>query len=317
MDEPRTGEVSERLIGGVVAYRDGPRLQAAVDSLLAQRLPRRIVWEEIRVVVGREDEPTASVARECATRDPRVTVLYEAERRGKSAALADILERDGGDYFVLLNGDAEAEPGAVTALVEKARALAQRPCGVMGRPVPVTDRIDSYTTSVHILWAYHHRFHEIALSTGRSSHLSDELLLLSAARRPRLPSGIVNDGAFLALSIRRASGALGYAPDATVRVAIPQTFIEHLRQRRRILWGHLQVQDAFGQPPGTFARYAVHHPGWALRVMREEAARHRHGVRATALLIFGELLATGAAIWDMRIARRSHVMWTRVALAPP
>lgn len=267
-------------------------------------------------MVGRDDEPTASIARSCAESDPRVVVRYEAQRRGKSAALAEILERDGGDYFVLLNGDAEAAPGAVGALLEAARALPRRPCGVMARPVPVMDRADTYTTALDLLWAYHHRFHTIVFSTDRAPHLSDELLILSAAGRPRLPPGIVNDGAFLALAIRQASGSLGYAPTARVRVAIPRTFLDHLRQRRRILWGHLQVGKEFGEVPGTFALYALHHPQWAVRTMREEAAARRHGRRATALLVIGELIAGVGALWDQRIGRRSHIVWTRVALPP-
>lgn len=309
---PRAG----RLTAGIVTFRDGERLRAAVDSLRAQRLPEGTEWEEIRIVVGRNDEPTASIARECAAADPRVVVLYESERRGKSAALAEILDREGGEQFVLLNGDAEAAEGAIAALLHAARALPRRPYGVMARPFPVMDRVDTYTTSVELLWAYHHRFHEILFSSGRTPHLSDELLLLSAAGRPHLPPGIVNDGAFLALSIREASGSLGYASTARVRVAIPRTFIDHLRQRRRILWGHLQVRGEFGESPGTFGLYAIRHPGWAVRVMREEGSSRHHGARATVLLLIGEILASAMAVWDRRVGRRSHVLWTRVSLAP-
>ncbi len=316
MTDPLPPARPERLIGGVVAFEEEGRLQSAVDSLLAQRLPDRVEWEELRIVVGLDDEPTATVARECAGRDRRVVVLYEAQRRGKSAALAEILDRGGGDYFVLLNGDAQAAPGAVANLIEMARSLPRRPCGVMGRPMPSMDRIDVYTTALEILWAYHHRFHEIVLSHDGAPHLSDELLLLSAAEHPHLPSGIVNDGAYLAFSIREASGSLGYAPTAYVRVAIPRTWIDHLRQRRRILWGHLQTRDTFGQAPGTFALYATHHPAWALRVMWEEASERRLGFRATLLLVAGELLAAIAAMCDQGLGRHSHEVWRRVAVSP-
>ena len=96
-------------------------------------------WTGFWVVAGGNTSRTLDVAREWEARDPRIRVIEEPTRRGKSAALAEICAVAQGDLLVLLNGDARARPGAVSAMIEAARD-AEAPFGVMARPVIDGDR---------------------------------------------------------------------------------------------------------------------------------------------------------------------------------
>ncbi|HKS59869.1 MAG TPA: glycosyltransferase family 2 protein, partial [Thermoplasmata archaeon] len=174
-----------RIAGGVVAFQDEGRLAGSVRSLLRQNLPPGVEWTDVWVVVSPSTDRTLEVANSLAAEDPRVKVVLEAQRRGKSAALAEVLQRATGDYLVLLNGDARALPGAVSALLRAAPTL-PGPFAVMGRPTPMRLDHSPLDSAVELLWDVHHAFHQHLIQNGRSTHLSDELLLIPLAYPPPL-----------------------------------------------------------------------------------------------------------------------------------
>ncbi|MHB1435274.1 MAG: glycosyltransferase family 2 protein [Thermoplasmata archaeon] len=301
------------LIAGIAAYREGERLRWSLDSLVGQELPEGVAWREFRIAVPADDLGTLSVARRCAAADPRVRLLVEPYRQGKSAALAEILRHDGADYFVLLNGDARARPGAVAELVRRAGTLPGRPLAIMGRPIPLsTDRTTLLAASLGLLWRFHDLYHRELLSSDQMPHLSDELLLIGSERRPTLPPGIVNDGAYLAAELRRLGGTLAYAPSAEVEIVVPERWRDLWIQRRRIHAGHRQIGAMFGRPPGSFGDRAVRHPiDGAARIARE-LLRTGRGVPAGAALILTEIWANLVARLDGPDPGPKFARWRRI-----
>ncbi|MCI4370662.1 MAG: glycosyltransferase, partial [Thermoplasmata archaeon] len=184
------------LDGGVLAVNERHRIVRAIRSLLRQSLPEGVVWGEVHVVVSGSTDGTAETVLQLAETEPRVRPLVEPTRRGKSAALAEVFQRSQGDYLVLLNGDAEAEDGAVAALLSHAGSPDDR-FAVMARPVPRPAPPGGFADAVRLLWSVHHAFHATVLATGEGNHLSDELLLLPGRQLPPMEAGIVNDGSFV------------------------------------------------------------------------------------------------------------------------
>ncbi len=305
---------THRLVGGIVAYRDGPRVADAIRSLLGQELPEGWTWRRIWVVVSPDDLGTVEHAHDAARADLRVSVVEEAQRKGKSAALAEILRRADGDLLVLLNGDAAAEPGAVAELVA-ATAGARPIFGVMARPVPPKGDGRPLTDSLRLLWGLHDRFHVELHARGESGHLSDELFALPIANLPPFRPGIITDGAFAAAWIRSHGGELRYARKAVVRLSLPARLQDHVEQRRRIHVGHWQVQQESGRPPTTLASMGIHQEGRVIRLIRSEMRGHPHPWRSLALLLTAEIIAGGLARWDIARQRKGYAVWPRVALA--
>jgi hypothetical protein len=236
--------------------------------------------------------------------------VVQAQREGKSSALAEVFRRAKGDYLVLLNGDARAAPGAVAALVAAAAPPTER-FAVMGRPVPPTGAPGSFSSAVALLWSVHNSFHGALLSTGTGNHLSDELLLLPVRELPPLGPGIINDGSFVGGWLVRNGGELRYAEDAVATISSPRTFREHVRQRRRILFGHRQIRTTLDVEPLTIGRYARRHPREALRLVAGET-RRPGGVLALSTLIAGEGVAGMLAMLDAQSGERDHVRWRTV-----
>ena len=301
------------VVGGIVAFDDDDRVGPAIDSLTSQELPEDVRMDRIWVVAGGRTTTTVEVARERATRDPRIVVIEETVRRGKSAALGEILRRAEGDFVVLLNGDAFAAPGAVARVLEAAPPSGGL-YGVMARPVVPEAPRNWLDRALAMLWGLHHRFHVELAERDEGSHLSDELFAFPTEHLPPFGPGIITDGAYAGAWIRSQGGTLIYAPQAEVRLSLPAGMADHLEQRRRIYVGHRQVVEISGQVPTTLGSLFFRDPRRVRALLRAELRATPKGRRAFALLLTLEAMAYVLSRWDLA-TRRRYAIWPRVLLA--
>jgi glycosyltransferase involved in cell wall biosynthesis len=302
-----------RIAAGIVAYNDEPTVGNAVRSLLDQRLPTGVDWNRIWVVASGCTDRTVARVREIEAADPRVRLVEEPIRRGKAAALAEVLARAEGDAAVLLNGDARAAPDAVAKLLGRADE-ARAPFAVMARPVPDLEGVNPrFAKAIEFFWQAHHQLHQSYFADGGSTHLSDEMLLVSLDPRPPLAPGIVNDGAFVGAWLRKVGGRAYYAPESLVYLRPARDLSEHLRQRRRIRVGHRQTWDLVSIRPTTLSVFARVRPREALAAIRAAYRTERTGVTAPLVLAMVELLSAGLAAWDRLRPASNYVLWTRIS----
>ena len=300
-----------RVSAGVVAYSDADRLESAVRSIFAQELPPGAEWAGMTLVVSPSPDGTVEVARRLAAEDARIHLSVEDRRRGKSAALREILVRAEGDVVLVMNGDARADRLALAHLLSAARQV-PRPFAVMARPVPEAAPSTPFDRAVALLWDVHDDFHRETLGNGTGSHLSDELLLVSLDPPPILEEGIINDGAYLGEQILSRGGSLAYAREAVVGISTARSLREHLVQRRRIHLGHRQLSQMTHAPPTTLLHWGARHPKEAVRLLWKRVRGHPHGVSAFLLLAMSELLAGVVASWAMIRGDPPPVLWERV-----
>ncbi len=298
------------IAGGIVAHNDERRIERSVRSLLAQRLPNGTEWGRIWVVASGCTDATVEIARAVAAEEPRIGIVVEPERRGKASAIREVLRRAEGESLVLLNSDAFAAPGSVDALLATA-AGKRRPFAVMARPTMGSTVGNGWAGSLRWMWDLHHELHLQMLRDGRGAHLSDELLLVSLPAVPWIEDGVINDGSYCAVWLQQHAGGCWYAPEAQVAVEIPPTPAEHLRQRRRIHVGNMQVAERLGRPPSTIFRYLFEQPSRTIRSVRRTLARDR-GLRSLACIGVLEAAARMLALWDRLPPRRDHVLWQRI-----
>ena len=303
------------LVGGIVAFQDSDRIARSIRSLLRQRLPIGASWRRIWVVVPAEDTETLAAAREVAAAEPVVVVVEETRRRGKSAALGDVEARADGDLLIFLNGDAEAEPGAVRAIVREANAATNPVFGVMARPVPPPGGEGPLYGALDLLWGIHDRLHRETYARGEGTHLSDEMFALPIDHLPPFPEGIITDGAFAAAWIRSQGGELRYAVEARVRLSLPASLGDHLEQRRRIHVGERQLALRGTPAAATLAGFARSDFTTALRLVRTEVRQRPGGVRSLLMLLGAEALASTLSHWDRLAGTVNDGIWRRVDLA--
>ncbi len=295
-------------MGGVVAHNDAPVVANAIRSLLDQRLPEGAYWQKLLVVAS---GCTDGTARSALGIDPRVEVIEEAERRGKSAALETVLSRaNGATHLVLLNADAEAMPGSVAALLD-AGAGRSAPWAAMPRLVAPEGRPGRFSQSIELLWELHDRFHAFVAAEGAATNLSDELLVLSAGDLPPLREGIVNDGSFIGAWLSRRGAPILYVPEGEVRIESARRFRDHVRQRARIRYGHGQVLREVGVAPMTLQRWALAHPASAIRFLWRVAQGRREGLRLLLPLAAAEGLGLAWATGSRWRPGGAPIRWPR------
>jgi len=308
--EPSPGPAPRLITGGIVAHNDEHRIARSIRSLLSQDLPAGTNWGRIWVVVSGCTDRTAEVARALSVDEPRLGLVVERERRGKAAAIGEVLRRAEGEYLVLLNSDAVAAPGAVAALMSKAQGK-PRPFAVMARPVAPTALDGGWDGTMQWMWEFHHELHREMLANGGGAHLSDELLLVSLPAYPWIEDGIINDGSYCAVWLRNHQGGCWYAPVARVWIDVPDCPSAHLRQRRRIHVGNAQVRSRLGRSPTTAFRYLLEDPVRALRALRR-AGKQEHALRHLFRVAWYEMVSQALAARDRLSPRVNHVLWTRI-----
>lgn len=297
-----------RLVGGVTAYNEEPRIERSLRSLLEQEMPQGLGWTKIWVVVSGCTDRTAEVVERLSREDPRIVLVAEPRRNGKASALNEIFSRADGDLLVLLDGDSVAAPGALRSMWTAARSV-EPPFAVMGRPAPPGPPVGRIYPEVELLYRLHHEYHAEVLGRGEGTHLADNLMLLSLGSRPTLPRNLVNDGPFLAHWVLSHGGRLLYAPQAEVILKIPLTLGDHLAQRRRIHWGHWQVRDLTGLPVTTLETHARTRPGEAWKIVVRSVRSTRKGSRSLLVLLMAEVAALAMARWDRVSPRPEPALW--------
>jgi len=257
-----------RISIGICAYNEGQRLTGLLESLATQSLPSGFALDEVLVVASGCTDGTERVAEDWADVEPRLSLIREPERRGKSSALNAILARFRGDILILVNADARLLPGALSELL---MAFESSPEVEIACGFPIPEGSGSVVGVIEdVWWRLHNRTLQTLAELGAGNHCCDELMALRRGFANAIPTGIVNDGAYFGVLAARGDVTVEFAQGAKVAVAIPQNLLGLLRQRRRIVRGHRQVFEILGAPPFTLEGLVKRQPALVAKIIAAE-----------------------------------------------
>jgi len=267
--DPETAERT-RISIGICAYNEGQRLPVLFESLATQSLPSGFALDEVLVVASGCTDDTERLVEDWAEVEPRLSLIREPERRGKSSALNAILARFRGDILILVNADARLLPGALSELL---MAFESRPEVEVACGFPIPEGSGSVVGVVEeVWWRLHNRTLQTLAELGAGNHCCDELMALRRGFANAIPTGVVNDGAYFGVFAARGDVTVQFTQKAKVVVAIPKNLLGLLRQRRRIIRGHRQVLEMLGTPPFTLEGLAKRRPAMAAKILLAEFA---------------------------------------------
>ena len=296
---------------GICAYNEARRLPALLESLSTQVLPSGFLLKEILVVASGCTDGTERVVEDWAEREPRLGLIPESERSGKASALNAILARFRGDILVLVNADARLLPGALSQLLG---AFDRGPeievvCGF-----PVPEPAGSVVTAVEdVWWRLHNRTLQTLAELSAGNHCCDELMAFRRGFIDAIPTGVVNDGAYLGVLAAQRGMTVQFVPGAKVLVAIPGNLLGLIRQRRRIIRGHRQVLDLLGAPVFTLEGLAKRQPALVAKILTAELASRPGPTLAFLLLALPiEASAHALAIFERLTRRALSPAWPMV-----
>jgi len=225
---------------GMAVFNEEKTIGKVLENLLSQAYPEAF---EILIVGGGSDK-TPDVIQDYAGRFKNIRFVEEKERRGKPAAINEILKSARGSIIVIVDGDVFPAKDAIMSLLQPFKD--KNVGATCGKIVPLNDRSKLLGFWSHFLcWAAHRkRFYDD--QTDQFFALSGSLCAFRRGIVTGIPVDSLADDAELGLLIKLKDYKIKYAPDAKVYIKYPQTLRDFLTQKRRIFAGFLQIRDRYG-----------------------------------------------------------------------
>jgi cellulose synthase/poly-beta-1,6-N-acetylglucosamine synthase-like glycosyltransferase len=286
-----------RITIGICAYNE----ERNIANVLKAITPQISSTDEIIVVASGCTDSTVKVVR--AFDDKRILLIEEDRRRGKAAAVNQILKYARGEYIFLLSADTVPSKKAVSLMTSEFSN--QKVAVTIAHPVPTNHKVGLIGYLAHLYWRLHDRTLRTLSERGELIH-GGELMAVRKSVVEKLPAEVVNDDAYLEMEAGKRGYELRYCPDALVYMKAPNSLFELITQRRRVLYGHYQLRDLTGIYPHALEPMLYHSPMTVAKVLHEEL-REYPTLRFLAALGV-ELIANSLAQLD-RFMGRGHAVW--------
>jgi cellulose synthase/poly-beta-1,6-N-acetylglucosamine synthase-like glycosyltransferase len=296
---------------GIPASTGDENITRVLETVLQENYPHGFRLTMVVVVASALEAATLTELRRLAKADNRVVLIEESERRGKWEAINRILDETRDEYLILVNGDAIPDKGSLSKLLVSLHRDNDVAI-VSGFPI-LAGGSGIVTRVARIFWEAHNESLSRLVIAGVNNHSCDEMMALRVSLVKRLPPGTINDGAYLAGEAFREGYRVSFCSDARVRITIPRRLPDIMKQRRRIIFGHLQVWRSVGSPPKTVESTALSSPREAVSILASIIGRNPQLLAALPLAIIEELLAVSLAILDSLSKTERHTVWERYA----
>ena len=225
---------------GICAFNEAGNIEHLLGALCEQKLTRHTIKEIIVVSSGSTDK-TNDIVKEFERKDPRIKLLMQKSRKGKSSAVNVFLRHATGDVIVLESADTIPAEDTIQKLLDPFDDAKVGMTG--GRPIPVNDRKTALGYITHMVWELHHQLSQIKPKAGEL--IAFRNILESIAEDTAV------DEAWIEALITAHGLRIVYVPEAVVRNCGPETVADFIRQRKRIYLGHLHLKRKKNYAPIT------------------------------------------------------------------
>lgn len=277
---------------GVTAYNEQENIGHLLEALLGQHL-HTVEIAEIIVVASACTDRTVPIVREFVSRDPRIKLIEQEKREGKTSAVNLFLGAAQCDICVLESGDTIPHEYAIEHMV---RMFADPTVGMVGAqkiPVNTPDHITGLLSHLRLRME-----HELCLEIPRLGEMIAFRKLFD-----HIPADVAMDEAFVEALVVRRGMSVKYAPDAVVYNTGPDTIRDFVRQRRRNHAGHLYLKHKYGYVVSSIQNQRV------MRVAFKEVWGVVRLLWVLFLLAFLEAWSRLLGWYDFAIKRDRHVVW--------
>ncbi len=294
---------------GICVSDSASNLRRLISVIEGESFPEGYRLERVIIVASGCDAATLTFLRNLSDTDRRVALIEEPRRYGKAAAINKILDFYVGEFLVLVNGDALPEAGAIEKLL---LSISRNDQVGMVAARPIFESGGGWISDVlELMWTGHNECSRHLNHQGISNQCSDELMVARTEAIHRLPLGVVNDGAYLAGTAYSRGYRIKFCSEAVVQIDVPKSLVDLIQQRRRIIFGHLQVWKLVGKAPRTVETLLLTSPLTGLKMVIRTLANIPRLILALPLAAVVEMVSIPAAIFDSFTSTRKHAVWQR------
>jgi len=292
---------------GVCAYNEERKIKTLLGDILDQKdLPQ---GARVIVVASGCTDNTVSIVRDIANSNPKVELIEEKNRTGKTNAINIILANCPVEFLVLVSADIRLPKDSIGEIL---RAISDEGVAVVGG-LPVVDSSENGTVakSAAIIWRVMRQMMTKLGSSGELPFVMGELYCFRTSLVERIHSQVVNDDAYIATLARDKGFKVVHAAKANFVLKVPSSIPDYIAQRRRVTYGHLLIKAQMGRYANVEG-IALDHTLILARAMIREAASHPMSVARAMFLLELEVVVRLLAWLDLREGRQ-HATWSRIA----
>jgi len=277
---------------GITAYNEEANIGQLLQAMLDQRLYGVEISEIIVVASGCRDR-TIDIVQEYMAKEPRIKLVVQECREGKTSAVNLFLQQAKEDICVLESGDTLPGEDSVEKMIRMFEDPQVGMTGAQKVPVNATQHMIGYLSHLRLKLE-----HQLCLEIPRTGELI-------AFRKvfDRIPPDVAMDEAFVEALIIKRGMQVRYAPDAIVFNMGPETLGDFVRQRRRNFAGHLYLKDKYSYKVSSLENSRV------LRIALEEVWGAIRIIYTLAALAGIEAFSRLLGAYDYYIRREKHVVW--------
>jgi poly-beta-1,6-N-acetyl-D-glucosamine synthase len=277
---------------GIMAYNEEQNIAQLLSALQKQKL-EKVVIENITVVSSSCMDNTENIVRKFAEDDPRITLIVQEKREGKSSAINLWISRATSEILVLESGDTIPKESTIENL---ASPFENAKIGMAGtRPVPVNDPSSFMGFSAHMLWRLHHM---IALTRPKMGEMVAFRNVING-----IPESSAVDEDSIEAEISKKGYKTIYCPKAIVQNKGPENFSDFIRQRRRIYAGHLWLIEKSGHRVPTMSGFKV------IRFLLRDFSWNLRYIFYAPGVIFMEVWGRFLGWYDFRVRKNNPHIW--------
>ncbi len=294
---------------GICAADRAANLNRLLEVVKSESFPNGLILRKIVLVASGCELKALAFARQLAYQDSRLLLIEEPARRGKWAAINQIIDNLDGQFLVLVNSDALPEHGAISNLLHV--IIRDDNVGMVSASPIVGERVGITGGVLQLMWGVHNEC-LLELNEGdQNNHGCDELIVVRSDVLRKLPPNTVNDGAYLAGNAHLAGYSIRFCESAKVKIDVPHSFVDLMRQRRRIIYGHFQIWKSVGESPRTLESMLLGNPLLSFSILIKTLAKSPRLVFAMPVALIGEAVSVILAIYDNLTSSKKHAMWDR------
>ena len=216
----------------IFSYNDGDLVLSPLRSVLKSEV------DQVFLLYGGDPIPE-EISR---IQDNRLIKVLEKERKGKVKALNSISSNILGDIVFLISGDVSFDP----SLIKRCEDSFTGTTGVVSvRVLPSNTR--NYTEKIGaLMWEMHDLQLSILSESGINVHAGEFLCVRKGLLRD-LPE-VINEDEYLCIEAANNSLSVKYLKDQEVHNYVPSNLVDLLQQRRRVNFGHIEIEKIGWDP---------------------------------------------------------------------
>jgi cellulose synthase/poly-beta-1,6-N-acetylglucosamine synthase-like glycosyltransferase len=277
---------------GVIAHNEERNIGTLLQAILDQHLYQVEISEIVVVASGCTDQ-TVPIIQEYQQRDPRIKLLVQPCREGKTAAINLFLQEAKEDICVQESADTLPHEDAVESLV---RMFADPTIGMAGAhklPVDTPDHLAQVFTHLRLRME-----HQLCMDIPRLGEMIAYRKVFD-----RIPPDVAMDEAFVEALVVERGLQVKYAPDAIVYNTGPTTVSDFVKQRRRNHAGHLYLKHKYDYSVSSIQTSRV------LKVAIREVLGIIRLLGVLAALAVLEGWARLLGWYDFAVKKDRHMVW--------